>query len=423
MTNSKKSGYLAGLLKSGYILHALLFTAITCTIIVLGYFSHLWDMVVSSDSFLIYTLSVLGTFAVLIVVYALCSIKKNKVAITDALSLTMIFTAIFYVVFLFLVIEDIEIFRIVFPAVLFVVGAILLGLNWFFYDPEKQDSNVIYTKNTLSGYYKTIFKKYSFFAILCAAAVCLCFETLIFNPAYALGLSVTEYVLLAILAIPLILYFAYYAGSKKVVALDALLVAITISLAVSLVKVIVTEDFEHNITLWALATFILIVYTFIRYRCFDILLTPEPKEIEKKSVVGYYVKNVLRSYSPLLILSVASVLAMSMFVIFPIDALTRLVAIEGDEFSYATPFLLVSAIDFAVYATLIVFLVFSFVNITIRKTNVGDFMLFALLAFIVFGLITLVVDFSVLKMLILLASLVYTLSVFFARARAVYYAE
>ncbi|MBR2870446.1 MAG: hypothetical protein IKB98_03625 [Clostridia bacterium] len=423
MDKVKKPCYFAQIFKSGYIIHALLFTALASTFIALGYIGGLWEAV-KGTPYLIYSACVLGLFFVLNVIYVIAKSKKNKVGITDAIAICMILTAILFIVYAFVVLKVLSIFRIAFAAGLFVVGVALLIINAVRFDADLEESNVVYTTNSLSGYYKTIFKKYSFFGILCAAAVCTCFTTMLFHPAYSLGLKNMNFIEFAIYALPAILYLSFFAGSKKVVALDGLLIALTITFPLALVQILLFKEGQNvNLTLWAVGALVLILYTFIRYRTFDIRLIVEDQAIQKKSIVGYYFKTVIRENGILLILAVAGVLAISAFVIFPLEAISSFVSVVGSDVAIAPEFMLISIIDFAVIATLLVCIVFSFVNLSIRKTNRGDMLLFILIAFIMFGFVSLIFNFSIVKALIFIAVLIYALSIFFARARAVYYAE
>lgn len=423
MDNVKKPCYFGQIFKSGYIIHTLLFTALVCTFIALGYSGGLW-LAIKDTPYFIYTACVLGVFFILNVIYSLAVSKKNKIGVTDAIALCMVLTAILFAVYVYLVIKEFSILRIALMAGVFVFGVILTIVNAVRFNPNLEDSNVVYTTNSLSGYYKTIFKKYSFFAILCATAICTCFSTLLFHPALSIGLHGFNLLQVAIYVLPLILYLTFFAGSKKVVALDGLLIALTITLPLALVEILLFNEAQKlNLTIWAIGAFLLILYTFIRYRTFDIRLIEDDKKIEKKSIVGYYLKSVIKENGILLILSVASLLALSAFVIFPIENVSAYLLITEEEVLMAPEFMLIAIIDFAVVSTLLVSVIFSFVNLSIRKTNRGDLALFILIAFVIFGFISLAFEFSLIKAVIMVALLIYSFSVFFARARSVYYAE
>ena len=424
MENTKKPCYFKELLKSSSLILTLLFACLLSTIYLLGFSTGLWNAVLKNSPYLIYTLSVVGVFFILSVVYVLTACKKSKIKVSDAIPLSMILFSIFLAVYLFLE-NEFSLLRIVYTASVFVVGVILATVNALSFNPEIEESNIVYTKNNLSAYYKTLFKKYSLFTILLIASVCVCFTTLVFHPFFGFALDKKAFIVLAILALPVVLYLAYNAGNKKMCDTDALLLALTIAMPLALVEIIVFKaySFERNLTVWAIALMLILIYTFMRYKTFDFVEGPAPKAIEKDSCFKFYFKSVVRNYNLLYVLALASVMVIASLVVFPYELISQYVVTEGEKVTLHSDLLLVGIIDFTVIATLVVCAVFSFVNLSIAKVNCADFLLFVLIAFSIFGLVTLIVSFSILKLVILFALLIYGLSVFFARARAVFSAE
>ena len=83
---NKKQNYLGAFLKSGYIIHALLFAALACTLVVFGYGCGLWGMVLGNSKLLILTAITVGIVGLLLLVYVIASANKSKIGITDALA-------------------------------------------------------------------------------------------------------------------------------------------------------------------------------------------------------------------------------------------------------------------------------------------------------------------------------------------------
>ncbi len=424
MKDTKKPCYFKEFLKSINLVVALLFTAIVSTVFVLGFSSGLWNAVLKNTPYLIYSLSVIGVFFILSLIYVVCSAKKSNVKVSDAIPFAMILSAIVCAVYILLE-SEFTLLRIVYLASLFVIGILLLILNVLSFNPDVQEQNVIYTKNNVSAYYKTLGKKYSLFTILCIASVCTCFTTLLFHPQFGFALNREQFLVLAVFGLPTVLYLAYVAGSKNICEADALLHALFITMPLALVQILVFKDYslERNLAVWGVAFALIILYTFMRYRTFDFVERDDDKLIEKTSPAGYFFKTITKNYNFLLVLAVASVLAISAFIVFPLEQISNSVVIEGKKFAMDSNFMLIGIIDFAVISTVIVCAVFSFLNMPISKVNYADFLLLILIAFAIFGLVTLVVAFSIIKLVLLFAILVYGLSLFFARARAVYFAE
>lgn len=424
MENAKKPRYFKEFFKSISLVVALLFSALVASFYALGLSSGLWNAVIKNQPYLIYTLSVIGVFFLLSVIYVLASAKKPNVKISDAIPFVMILSAILCAVYVYLE-SQFSLLRIICLSAIFVIGLILLIVNACSFNPEKQVSNVVYTKNSLSAYYKTLAKKYSLFTILCIAGVCTCFTTLLFHPQFGFALSKEQFLILAVFALPSVLYLAHVAGSKDICECDAILHALFIAMPLALVQIIVFKDysFERNLIVWGIAFALIIVYTFMRYRTFDFVERLNPNPVEKKSLVGYYIKSVLRNYNLLLILSLSSILVISAFIVFPLEQISQNVVIEKGKFAINSNFIMVGIIDFVVVATLVISALFSFINMPITKVNYADFLLFILIGFALFGLASLIVTFSIIKLIVLFAILIYSLSLFFARARAVYFAE
>ena len=110
---TKKQNYFCDLFKSGYIIHTLLFAALTCTLIVFGYATDLWGLIFNNKSFFILSVATVGLFAFITFIYIIANAKKSKIGMTDALALSTVITAIFYLCFLVFFLKDYNTQRII----------------------------------------------------------------------------------------------------------------------------------------------------------------------------------------------------------------------------------------------------------------------------------------------------------------------
>lgn len=417
MENKKKS-YLSMFFKSGYFLYALLFTCLACTGVVLAYSSGLIGAIMSNKDVRLFATLIAIVVSLVGLIWIIGSCKKSKIAMTDSVSWAILLTTIFFIIYNAVEVGTFGAKKIIVVVLGLLVGLIFVILNAKKLNPELDDQKPI--KNSLRCYYKTIFKKYSFFAIACATVVCSAVALLAFSTSLLTGFSKKELICAGICLLPALVFIASSLSSKKVGVIDALILALTFTAPIALLIVILSDlAQERNLILWAFAFAMLIFFTFMRYRSFNLEANEPECEIEKCCPACYYLKSVSKKHGITLAIAIGALLAGSLFIIFPISSLTSLIKVK-DGISFNPLFLVVGVIQFTVLATLLVSVLLSVVNLSSKKVNVADFLLIAFASFAFFGLIDVAVAFNVKKLLILALAFFFALSLIIARARKVF---
>lgn len=416
----KKPNYFKYFFKSGYLLHTLAIGALICTLIAIGYELEIWQKVSTHKELLFYTFCVLGLFTLASALAIAFTRKKANINVNDALPFAFVIASIFMAIYLYLEVENFTLFGMLVALNLFLFGDFGILCNALAFDPDYQDDGVIYASTTLKAFYKTIFKKYPSFYILALSAVTTCFTTILFHPAYSFNFTTEQYCAIAILLIPVIAYASYNVARKTVIALDAVLVASLLVFPLSLLEILLFNvNRMENLFIWACALMIAIIYTFVRYKSFDIKAQPPKDDIQKKSAIGYYFKSIARKYDLLLAFALGAVLTFSGVVAFPPILLNQLISFKDGLALNPTVFLVV-IIQAATFGTVLFCIFLTFVNVSIKKVNLGDFLLVAVTSFSVFTLATLAIEFSFLKAVGAGAGLIICLIILVARIHAIY---
>ena len=417
---AKKPNYFKCFFKSGYLLHAFAIAALICTLIAVGYELEIWQKVSTDKHLLFYTFCVLGLFTLASALAIAFSRKKAKININDALPFAFVISSIFMVVYLYLEVESFTLFGMLVALNLFLFGDFGILCNSLAFDPNLDEDGVIYACTAFKAFYKTIFKKYPAFYILGIAAVSTCFTTILFHPAYSFDFTTAEYCALAILLIPVIAYASYNVARRTVIALDAVLVSSLITFPLSLVEILLFDvNRIANLFIWACALMIAIIYTFVRYKCFDIKVQPDKAPIQKKCAIGYYFKSIARRYDLLLAVAIGALMTFSATIAFPPILLNQLVSFKNGLSLNPTVFL-VLIIQAATFGAILFCIFLTFVNTPVAKVNSGDFLLVAVTSFSVFTLATLAIEFTLLKAIGAGAGLIICLGILVARIVAVY---
>lgn len=408
-------------LKSGYLFHAIAIAVLACSVIFIGYESLLWQNVATSKEYLIYSFAVIAVFILANVAIAFLSGKRAKIGVNDAVPFAMIFTSLFLIAYLYFGLKEFTVFSMFAAGSLFLAGDVCLFLNVIHYRFDI-DENVIYTSNSFTAYYKTIFKKYPAFYVLLASIVSVCFTTLLFHPTYYFGFETLDYVLIAVLCIPVIVYASYNAANRKIIALDALLSSLVLTMPLSLLQILLFSAHRtRNLFIWGAGLLIAIVYTFIRYKCFDIRKENLEKTVEKKGFFRYYFKSVFANKSILLAIAIGSILTACLTVIFPVELVLQLVVIEKGVFSFHPDVILVLIIDLFAIGVVLFGIATPFVNIIVKKANVGDYVLVATAIFFALSCATLALAFSTIRLIVFGAGLLLTCITIVARAFVLYH--
>lgn len=414
---NKKQSYLSMFFKSGYFLYTLLFTCLACTGIVLAYSSGLIGAVMSNKNVRLFAIIIAIIVSVVGLIWLIGSCKKSKIAMSDSISWAILLTSIFFIIYNAVEIGYFGIKKIIVIAVAFLVGLIFVILNAKKLNPNLDEKPI---KNSLRCYYRTIFKKYPFFAIACATVVCSAVALIMFSSPLLTSFSKKELICAGICLLPALIFIASSISSKKVGVVDTLILALTLTAPIALLIILLSNyAWERNLILWAVAFAMLIFFTFMRYRSFDLENANCECEIKKCCPACYYLKSVSKKHGITLAIAVGALLAGSLFIVFPISSLTSLIKVKNGV-SFNPLILVVGAIQFTVLATLLISVLLSIVNLPNKNVNVADFLLITFASFAFFGLIDVTVAFNLKKLLILALAFFFALSLIIARARKVF---
>ena len=415
---NKKQNYFCALFKSGYIIHTLLFAALACTLLVFGYTTNLWGLIFNNLNFLIPTAVTVGLFSFLTFIYILANAKKSKICATDALALALTITSIFYLLFVILVLKGYTTPRIVAVVLTLALGLILVVTNACKFNPDLKEQEKP-VKNTLKAYFQTVFEKFSFIGILIATAVIVSFGLIFLLPSYSFSLSNGEYVYAAFLTIPAIIWLACSVSSKKVGAFDALLIALYIAAPIMLVLIISMGGAVTNLILWAFALLAGLILTYFRYTSFDVTFVCD-KPIEKANPFIFYVKTVAKKYNLLLTVAIGGLLALSVFVLFPVGVATKYLKITAEHIYVSPVLFFVATVQLATFGTLFMGALLSCTNVEVKKVNLADFLLLVLASFVILGAIDILVVFSIKKLVAILLGFAFVCVVLVKRIRTIY---
>lgn len=414
---TKKQNYFCALFKSGYIIHTLLFAALACTLIVFGYTTGLWGLIFANKSFFILTAVATGLFALITFIYIISNANKSKINSTDALALALVIASVFFLCFMVFILKSFNIRRILAVVGVLAIGLILVVTNACKFNPQAKKKGKP-TKNTMKAYFQTVFEKFSFLGILIASIVTISFGLLFLLPSYNFGLSQDEYIYSAFLTLPAIIWLANSVSSKKVGAFDALLIAMYITAPVILVLIIVTGASTIQLCIWAVALLAGLIVTYFRYTSFDVTFVCD-KPIDKNNPFIYYFKKVAKKYNLLLTVAIGGLIALSVFVLFPVGAANKFIKVSGEHIAISPILFFVLTIQFATLGTLFMGVLLSCTNVCVKKVNVADFLLLVLLSFVILGGIDVFIAFSIKKLMAILLGLTFALVVLVKRVRTI----
>ena len=415
---NNKSCYLSKFFKSSSLLCSLLIAALACTLIVFGHIGGLWGLILGTPDYLKYALCVIALYAVILCIYITKSASKSKVGITDALSFAILLVGIFYLCLTAFYFKTFDKSKLLLSVASIAIGLAFCINNAFKFDPNKQEQE-IKTENVIGNYYKTVVKKFPFFGIVYASVIITFACTLIFCPFHTFAFSDKEFVLLTVLALPIIFFVGKSATSKQVNVIDALLISLAMSAPLVLILILLcATNQERNLAIWAIALMAGILLNFLRYRNFDLSYQQEEKEVSCKCLLGGYFKKIANKYDGLLVLSVASLLAASLFIVFPIADMYNFIKVT-EVLIIDIRLLLMLAIEGTVLTTLLLGVLLPVSAISKKSIGLADFLLAVFALFTILSALDLFVAFNLEKLIILLVGFAFAVVMAYQRAREV----
>ena len=421
MKKIKKPSYFISIFKNGYIIPALFISALSLTTLCFGYNQNAFDVIKQDKNLFLFLTIALGYFAMLSVLYLFFSTKKKNVSLADSLAFSYLFTGLTYALFLIFVTKDYNLYRLIFCGVLFVIGLGFSIVNGFSFSPDTKTKKIYYTTNSLSGYYSTLFKDFSFFGILLASFAFCCFAFLFNEVNFLQALESKRFFFVVfICAFPFVLYFSTSLSSKKIITFDAYLLSQIIAMPVVVLHTVLINDAQlTKLIICIVGIVIILVSTILRYCLFDISVT-DLKNITSSSdwEIVSYIKKLFSQFNPLLMLAIGGLTALvSLLTLFRLSNFSQVVSIENNVLTFnlkALPFFFVNLVC---YGTLIAGGIVSLVNIKSKEITSGDFTLGYLLSFTFFASLSLFVLPSIWVTLEVIIATAFSFAILGARVR------
>ncbi len=399
MSNTKKCSfgcYIKNLFKFGNLIPSLLLTALALTAIALNYEFHLFRDFQSRKELFTLLIVAVSIIAVVGLGFLLTSIKNKMITFADHLCFAMVLTAIGLMIYNFAVFNTINPRPLYAIIALFVVGLIFMILYAKFFDETATSNEIIYTKNCMSGYFATIFKRYSFISIVVTAIVSVCGLYLVLNPYFRMDILTTlnqhpaiSYIMYITMGL-IGLYLINTAFSKKIVPADVLFLSSIISLPITLAQIIIKyPTAEGSFLAWAILTALVLVFGIVRFARFDVTVTDD------KKLSGNYAKQLFAKYNPLLVLSIASIIVSTVAIIYKGRLLQHSFNYSNGTFDPSLRFIILLIVGATIFVFGVWAVVTSILNLKSSKITSGDLMLALLtvtalfaLSFIAFSKIT-----------------------------------
>ncbi len=390
MSNAKKCSfgcYIKNLFKYCNLIPSLLLTALALTAIALNYEFHLFREFQSRKELFTLLIVAVAIMAFVGLGFLLTSIKNKMMTFADHLCFAMVLTAIGLLIYNFAVFNTVNPRPLYAIIALFVVGLIFMILYAKFFDETATSNEIIYTKNSMSGYFATVFRRYSFISIVVTAIISVCGLYLVLNPYFRMSILTTLNQHPALLYIMYIamgltgLYLISTAFSKNIVPADVLFLSSIISLPVTLAQIIIKyPKADGSFLAWAILTALVLLFGLVRFARFDVTVTDD------KKLSGNYVKQLFTKYNLLLVLSVASIIVASVAIIYKGRLLQNSFNYSNGTFDPSLRFIILLIVGTAILVFGVWAVITSILNLKSSKITSGDLMLALLTVTALFAL-------------------------------------
>ncbi|MBR5900479.1 MAG: hypothetical protein IKZ38_03685 [Clostridia bacterium] len=412
--------------EKGYFLYATLFCAIALTVLVFCTQSSLFERIAQTENWKVFILSCTGVYILIGLIHTVYSEKNNLMNMADAVIMSVIPTCALYLAYRIFIFKSFSLPWIITLSVLLILATLILVVKWYNYDKftDNEDAEIVYKPSRIN-YFKALFAKFPLFSILILSAVELCAFMAFVCPTLQeyFGLFKLNQNLVSII-ICLVLPFVYVVAKtndKHTVALDAILFSSFISLPLLFFYIFLTHGLNEMMIAWTVAFALVILFTIMRFMCFDVSLGATDYDVLSKNRFISYLKNTEHNHGVFSSLALGSVLALCFSHVFSPRHLYMISVFLLKNGMLAHPaFFVVIVLFLAVYLTLPILGLFAVVGIPAKKVHFGDFSVITLISFSALSLICVIDSFSVTRTIISSLCLLISLSVLVARINRVY---
>ena len=407
ITKERTHNYFFKVFKHGYFLISLLLACLSTTLVVCYYKFDFTSIILAVEGLKLYLISACSIFCLFVLIYLLSKIRCPRLSIADSIGFSLMISGIAdMAVFLFMINEfdQTNITRIVIGGLIFILGLAYMFLRLAFFQRHEKHE-IIYIKNSLTGYFTTVGQKYSFVSVMLSAMV-LCAVTFIaldrnlanFITSYFYA-NTAYFVIFVVSAVVFLLYCIIEISSKSVNPVDVLLCSgIVVFPVTALNCFFLKETPSDSLTVLAIALTLYLVFVIVRVLSFDV--TVLPKKANKRTL-------------PEVILTIAVSVAIvgTACTIYPLLPFIEIGNIKS--ISVLPVCILIGAVVIPVLFSLVL----SIVNIPKKTRNRADLFMDISLLTSVLSFLLLAVNFSLVLLAVLSAILLINLYSFTARLR------
>ena len=413
--NVEKKNYFKDVAKKGYVIAALLFAMLAITGIVASYEFGLYGTVAATGHVMSFVTVVLSVIGLATLAFLIIGLRLKNPSIADAIYLAIVAFGIAFLLFVAIELKEFNIRRVLFAVIVLVLGAVLLTLRIVGYEKANGEGKLKGSNNAIKSYYSELINKYSFVAIILAAAVSICGAYILFNKSIGVQLKYSEFYAIAIIClIPFFIYAVNAAFSRTVNVLDAFLLSGVVSFPVLFVQIFVTSYSPLRAILWAVALMIYLALTFIRYLRYK----PGALPVEYKTD-GNYFKTLFAKYDILLAMAIASITALAGLIMLRTRAIqTYFFDVDG-AISIATRAIPYAVTLVASLVPLAFFALTALLSVVKKTVGIGDFFLLICFCFVIFGFVILIAHPSPWMLYLNSAFCLYTVVLTFIRSKVV----
>ncbi len=379
ITQTKKPCHLKLLFKYGYLLYGLLMAAILCTLTYFGIKFDYISFIRDTKGLDIYVYVALGLFVFATILYYIYRAKTKCVSFADAMCIALIVTAPLIVAYEYFMLKDLKLLHLIILSALFLFNIVFIIIFAIRRDERNEKRDIIFTKNSLLGYYISIFRKFRFLGIMLITLLSVSFTYLFFNQSFGnlILTTVKAFPLvryLIIVAIALFLAFlAIDASRRRVAVIDAILLSNVMSLPMLLMQIIfMNNSHSTQFIIWAAACGVFLIMMLIRMMSFDVTIDYVKEDSSIKCYLGAFVKK----YNPILVLAVGAIITAILVFGYLSEVYVKGILVSGQLLTYIAPEVFpMSILTIASGLTVGIGLIFSFCGLAQRKVCAVDFVI------------------------------------------------
>lgn len=233
--------YLSEFFNKGFIFSSILIAlAFTTILAMINEYDFLSQLTIENNK--LFTIIAFTFYFALVLIYAMLSIKNDKVTNGDSVCISFIITGVFYAIYLFAGKFDFSIKNIALILVLIITGVVLTLINSVTYNHYEGEKEIITKQRSVKSYFKLVNNKFKFFKLFLTSIIisCIAYVVLELDVNYSFFSLIKETaqdntLYLIMLALGLICIIAYSVLStidEKLNSLDMFLASFYISIPV-----------------------------------------------------------------------------------------------------------------------------------------------------------------------------------------------